>query len=708
MGSCCCKADYPCGSGEETSVLLKDDSKTTCISEKVAVDTCVLQGDDEMRGADEKAEKPEVKQQTLESSATQENGLLQKENAPVSPRSESEVREDATTAQPEQSGAAPASGGNLPENASTAHGEDVLGPVTKQEPHEEEDPASAQGISPSTEAVRPESPSHTETQNTSTEHTAASISPADGQEGRSEEAKPSGAFAQDDDVLPVPNPELAAAAGQAASVSEVPLETNTEAPGCAVTVGLDDGGSPCKEDGSVETKKHGAFWSFPSGPEPAGLDPSEEKLDSGGCERNTEATSPAAAKSSLSFDKDEKPSPEGSGAVDFKEVTSSEKPKQDAAEETAPDTQDKDVPEMKEDDGLKEEEEGARTETGTTQPKEGPQNQEVTENKDELASDVSANDEPATEEKGSLGNSEEDLYRGAEELSLSQVLKMEDRCSLSPAVDILSYSEREWKGNTAKSTLIKKGYKEMSQTFDGVRRVRGDNYCALRATLFQVLSQSTTVPRWLQEDDVVTLPKQLEAQEGLVSQWRFPEVCVQRDGSGGDAAQQLKGYIELLRNTWQAAVDCPTSAERQKLCERVFQGGEEELGLLEALKLLMLGRAAELHGCMLGGGDVPLFCWLLFARDSSDCPRSFLSNHLRHVGLSAGLEQVEMFLLGYALQHTIQVYRLYKANTEEFITFYPDDHKDDWPSVCLVTEDDRHYNVPVVEAAEPNEELASS
>lgn len=87
-------------------------------------------------------------------------------------------------------------------------------------------------------------------------------------------------------------------------------------------------------------------------------------------------------------------------------------------------------------------------------------------------------------------------------------------------------------------------------------------------------------------------------------------------------------------------MDCSSAAERQQLCERVFQGGEEELGLLEALKLLMLGRAVELHGCMEGGGDVPLFCWLLFARDSSDCPRSFLSNHLGHVGLSAGLEQV--------------------------------------------------------------------
>lgn len=91
---------------------------------------------------------------------------------------------------------------------------------------------------------------------------------------------------------------------------------------------------------------------------------------------------------------------------------------------------------------------------------------------------------------------------------------------------------------------------------------------------------------------------------------------------------------------WQAAVDCPSVAERRRLCERLFQGGEEELGLLEALKLLMLARALELHGRMQAEEDVPLFCWLLFARDSSDCPRSFLSNHLSHVGLSAGLEQV--------------------------------------------------------------------
>lgn len=99
-------------------------------------------------------------------------------------------------------------------------------------------------------------------------------------------------------------------------------------------------------------------------------------------------------------------------------------------------------------------------------------------------------------------------------------------------------------------------------------------------------------------------------------------------------------HLVWMCSQWQAAVDCSSLAERQCLCEHLFQGGEEELGLLEAIKLLMLARALELHGRMQAGGDVPLFCWLLFARDSSDSPRSFLSNHLSHVGLSAGLEQV--------------------------------------------------------------------
>lgn len=41
------------------------------------------------------------------------------------------------------------------------------------------------------------------------------------------------------------------------------------------------------------------------------------------------------------------------------------------------------------------------------------------------------------------------------------------------------------------------------------------------------------------------LPKQLEAQEGLISPWLFPGECLQRDGTG-DATLQLQGYMEQL------------------------------------------------------------------------------------------------------------------------------------------------------------------
>lgn len=131
---------------------------------------------------------------------------------------------------------------------------------------------------------------------------------------------------------------------------------------------------------------------------------------------------------------------------------------------------------------------------------------------------------------------------------------------------------------------------------------------------------------------------------------------------------------------WQAAVDCSSATERQQLCEQVFQGGEEEFGLMEALKLLMLSRAVELHASMQAGGDVPLFCWLLFARDSSDCPRSFLSNHLSHVGLSAGLEQVQntksflyrknVFIT--ARRPQVNLNRHFRTESTECFTDFPD------------------------------------
>lgn len=47
------------------------------------------------------------------------------------------------------------------------------------------------------------------------------------------------------------------------------------------------------------------------------------------------------------------------------------------------------------------------------------------------------------------------------------------------------------------------GYEEVSQKFTSIRRVRGDNYCALRATLFQAMSQQAVPPPWLQDPELM-------------------------------------------------------------------------------------------------------------------------------------------------------------------------------------------------------------
>uniref|UniRef100_A0A673NKS6 Ubiquitin thioesterase otulin-like n=1 Tax=Sinocyclocheilus rhinocerous TaxID=307959 RepID=A0A673NKS6_9TELE len=256
---------------------------------------------------------------------------------------------------------------------------------------------------------------------------------------------------------------------------------------------------------------------------------------------------------------------------------------------------------------------------------------------------------------------------------------------VSATEDLQTYSEREWKGNTTKSLLIRKGYEAIASEFN-LRRVRGDNYCALRATLFQVLSQSKQLPALLHDSEI----------SEVIEEWQFPfEISKSK-------VQHLEQCLELLKNKWQEAVQCKSLEEREHMCQQVFSGHDEEYELLEALKFLMLRTAIQLHSDMEKGSDVPEFCWLLFARDSSKCPKTFLTNHLRHVGFSGGLEQVEMCLLGYCLQETIRVVRLYKCDTEEFITYYPNDHKNASP-LCLLTEDDRHYNVLVPKNPPPSQ-----
>lgn len=292
---------------------------------------------------------------------------------------------------------------------------------------------------------------------------------------------------------------------------------------------------------------------------------------------------------------------------------------------------------------------------------------------------------------------DEDIYRDEEEIEKEKTkkgapvceksIKDDPKLGLGPEFDIIEYCRREWRGITPVAKQMREGYKEVSHYFGSIRQVRGDNYCALRATLFQCLSQNTALPKWLNKADLFQLPEKLNKKYDWINLWRFWSPESKTPGL------RIKEYLELLKKKWAEISKMKISDKKQEACDEIFQT-EDEYRLYEAVKFLMLRTAVDLYNANENGVEVPVFSWLLFARNTSNNPCEFMKNHLNQVGHSGGLEQVEMFLLGYALQHTIKVYRLYKYGTDEFITQYPDDQAD-WPVVTLITEDDRHYNVPV-------------
>ncbi|XP_036164434.1 ubiquitin thioesterase otulin isoform X3 [Myotis myotis] len=294
--------------------------------------------------------------------------------------------------------------------------------------------------------------------------------------------------------------------------------------------------------------------------------------------------------------------------------------------------------------------------------------------------------------------SEEDMYRAADEIEKEKELLIHERglsepkLSVAPEMDIMDYCKKEWRGNTQKATCMKKGYEEVSQKFTSIRRVRGDNYCALRATLFQAMSQPAGLPSWLQDPELTLLPEKLISKYSWIKQWKLG---LKFEGKSEDLVDKIKESLTLLRKKWAGLAELRTAEARQKACDELFTNEEEEYSLYEAVKFLMLHRAIELYDDKEKGEDVPFFSVLLFARDTSSDPGQLLRNHLNQVGHTGGLEQIEMFLLAYAVRHTIQVYRLSKYSTEEFITVYPTDPPRDWPVVTLIAEDDRHYNIPV-------------
>ncbi|XP_004455841.1 inactive ubiquitin thioesterase OTULINL [Dasypus novemcinctus] len=274
--------------------------------------------------------------------------------------------------------------------------------------------------------------------------------------------------------------------------------------------------------------------------------------------------------------------------------------------------------------------------------------------------------------------------------------KFKRNLSVEAEVDLLSYCAREWKGEMPHAKLMRKAYEELfwRHHIKCVRQVKRDNYDALRSVLFQIFNKGLPFPSWMKEKDIVKLPEKLLFSQGCnwIQQYSFgPEKY-----TGSNVFGKLRKYVELLKTQWTEFSGIKDDHKRGSMCNILFSDAILEYKLYEALKFIMLYQVTEVYEQMKTKKDIPSLFRLLFSRETSTDPLSFMINHLNSVGDTCGLEQIDMFILGYSLEVKIKVFRLFKFSSSDFEVCYPDEPLREWPEICLLTENDCHYHVPVL------------
>ncbi|XP_052685533.1 uncharacterized protein LOC128165242 isoform X1 [Crassostrea angulata] len=270
--------------------------------------------------------------------------------------------------------------------------------------------------------------------------------------------------------------------------------------------------------------------------------------------------------------------------------------------------------------------------------------------------------------------------------------------NIGPKQDILEYCKAEWRGQTKRASIMQKAYQEIPSLIEcrHLHQVRGDNYCAIRGTLLQCFIQNINVlTKWNSAESVINRLQTLyrNPNSGL-SQWTFAH---RLPFNKKDKLPTMSECVQCLFAKFSECQSLSTNEERNSWPVNLLNlDTKVDLQCMEAIKLLMFLEAHSLYEASQKGDDVPVFVWLLFARDTSENPESLLKNHINPVGDSGGLEQIEMILLGHTLEVTIKVLRLQQYGEEDFVTYYPDDRRESWPLIVLIAEDDRHYNAPVV------------
>ncbi|CAB4023793.1 Hypothetical predicted protein, partial [Paramuricea clavata] len=67
--------------------------------------------------------------------------------------------------------------------------------------------------------------------------------------------------------------------------------------------------------------------------------------------------------------------------------------------------------------------------------------------------------------------------------------------SIGEVFNVMQYAKKEWKSETATAQAVREGYFQIPHQLglNKLRVIRGDNYCAIRATLFQVLAKKIPI-----------------------------------------------------------------------------------------------------------------------------------------------------------------------------------------------------------------------
>lgn len=224
-----------------------------------------------------------------------------------------------------------------------------------------------------------------------------------------------------------------------------------------------------------------------------------------------------------------------------------------------------------------------------------------------------------------------------------------------------------------------------------MRRVRHDGYDAIRAAAFQVLASGGSLLSSHRGANAVFQRFHEPASLGKLpwlEQWRFHHKL------GHDSAMScLQQFWECL-SCLQDMEDQVNAAANPELflARHLNEDATLDAKLVEAVRIVMLKSALDLFALMRSDNDqpCPVFATVLFSRSSSATPKDLFLNHLNRLGREQQVQEVELYLLGYALATTLTVVRPALSGSEDCISRYPEWQVGTWPEVVLVEQDGQY------------------